>query len=103
VLYTIVKPYRITCSADQEIRHVIRNQIIYLVGFEAFTAVTTKNAVFWDVAPYRSCVNRRFGGTYPEDGGDTFLRDIGSHKIYTAPHPRRRHSALITLIDLKGL
>jgi hypothetical protein len=23
-----------------------------------------KNAVFWDVAPYRSCVNRRFGGTY---------------------------------------
>jgi hypothetical protein len=23
-----------------------------------------KNGVFWDVAPYRSCVNRRFGGTY---------------------------------------
>jgi hypothetical protein len=23
-----------------------------------------KNAVFWDVAPYTSCVNRRFGGTY---------------------------------------
>jgi hypothetical protein len=23
-----------------------------------------KNAVLWDVAPYRSCVNRRFGGTY---------------------------------------
>jgi hypothetical protein len=22
-----------------------------------------KNAVFWDVAPYRYCVNRRFGGT----------------------------------------
>jgi hypothetical protein len=22
------------------------------------------NAVFWDVAPCRSCVNRRFGGTY---------------------------------------
>jgi hypothetical protein len=22
-----------------------------------------KNAVFWDVAPCRSCVNRRFGGT----------------------------------------
>jgi hypothetical protein len=37
-----------------------------------------KNAVFWDVAPYRSFVNRRFGGTsvhtrstrrhIPEDG-----------------------------------
>jgi hypothetical protein len=32
--------------------------------FEVFTAVTMKNAVFWDVAPCRSCVNRRFGGTY---------------------------------------
>jgi hypothetical protein len=34
---------------------------------------------------------RRF--FYPEDGGDTFLRNVGSHKIYTAPHPRRRHSS----------
>jgi hypothetical protein len=34
------------------------------VRFEVFTAVTTKNAVFWDVALCRSCVNRRFGGTY---------------------------------------
>jgi hypothetical protein len=30
-----------------------------------------KNAVFWDVAPCRSCVNKRFGGTY-------------------CPHPRSR-------------
>jgi hypothetical protein len=27
-------------------------------------AVTMENSVFWDVAPCRSCVNRRFGGTY---------------------------------------
>jgi hypothetical protein len=27
-------------------------------------SVTMKNAVSWDVAPCRSCVNRRFGGTY---------------------------------------
>jgi hypothetical protein len=26
--------------------------------------ITIKNAVFWDVAPCRSCVNRRFGGKY---------------------------------------
>jgi hypothetical protein len=73
-----------------------------------------KNAVFWDVAPCRSYVNRRFGGTYrlhlhgrkivnrkffyPEDGGDTFLRNVVSHKIYTAPHPRRRHSSSNILI-----
>jgi hypothetical protein len=34
------------------------------VRFEVFTAVTVKNAVFWYVAPCRSCVERRFGGTY---------------------------------------
>jgi hypothetical protein len=33
------------------------------------------------------------GFFYPEDGGDTFLRNFGSHKSYTAPHPRRRHSS----------
>jgi hypothetical protein len=30
---------------------------------------------------------------YPEDGGHEFLRNVGSHKIYTAPHPRRRASS----------
>jgi hypothetical protein len=34
------------------------------VRFEVFTAVTMKNAVFWDVAQCSSSVNRRFGGTY---------------------------------------
>jgi hypothetical protein len=29
----------------------------------------------------------------PEDGGDTLLRNVGSHKIYTAPRPTRRHSS----------
>jgi hypothetical protein len=74
-----------------------------IVRFEVFTSVTMKNAVFWDVAPCIFCVNRRFGGTYlwflargffyPEDEGDTFLRNVCSHKIYTAPHPRRLHSS----------
>jgi hypothetical protein len=31
------------------------------------------------------------GFFYPEDEGDTSFRKIGSHKLYTAPHPRRRH------------
>jgi hypothetical protein len=30
---------------------------------------------------------------YPEDGGDMFLRNFGLSNIYTAPHPRRRHSS----------
>jgi hypothetical protein len=33
------------------------------------------------------------GFFYSEDGGDTFLRNVGSHKIYTVPHPRRRNSS----------
>jgi hypothetical protein len=38
-------------------------QLMYL-GFEVFTAVTMKNAVFRDVALCSSYVNRRSGGTY---------------------------------------
>jgi hypothetical protein len=36
----------------------------FYVRFEVFTAVTTKNGVFWDVTPCGSCKNRRFGGTW---------------------------------------
>jgi hypothetical protein len=36
-------------------------------------------------------------------GGDAFLRDVGSHKIYTALHPRRRHSSLPPLRKLPML
>jgi hypothetical protein len=32
-----------------------------------------------------------------ENGGDTFLRNVGSHKIYTALHPRRRHFSFTEL------
>jgi hypothetical protein len=41
-----------------------RTRTLHYVRFEVVTAVAMKNAVFWDVAPCRSCVNRRFGGTY---------------------------------------
>jgi hypothetical protein len=30
------------------------------VRFEVFTAVTVKNAVFWDVTPYGCCNNKTF-------------------------------------------
>jgi hypothetical protein len=35
---------------------------IFYVIFEAFTAVTMKNGVLWDVTPCGSCKNRRCGG-----------------------------------------
>jgi hypothetical protein len=44
----------------------------------------------WDNLPWAACsrwlLSRGF--FYPEYGGNTFLRNVGSHKIYTAPHPR---------------
>jgi hypothetical protein len=42
-----------------------------------------KNTVFWDVAPFRSCVNRRFGGTYrqqPPAHAGTSLADFSTLK-----------------------
>jgi hypothetical protein len=47
---------------DPEFNYLASN--VCVVRFEVFTAVTMKNAVFWDVTPCRSCVNRRFGGKY---------------------------------------
>jgi hypothetical protein len=35
---------------------------------------------------------------YPEDGGDMFLRNVGLYNIYTAPHPRRRHSSNVVIV-----
>jgi hypothetical protein len=34
---------------------------VLLVRFEVFTVMTMNNVIFWDMAPCRFCVNRRFG------------------------------------------
>jgi hypothetical protein len=67
-----------------------------------------KNAIFWDVGPCRSCVNPRFRGKYHLHFPGTKIRERETSvskwlqtesplenipKIYTAPHPRRRHSS----------
>jgi hypothetical protein len=36
---------------------------------------------------------------YPQDGGDKFLRNVGLHNVYTASHPRRRHSSTEFIFD----
>jgi hypothetical protein len=40
-----------------------------------------KNAVFWDVAPCRSCVNCRFGGMYRLHQGRQ-VRNVNSHDLH---------------------
>jgi hypothetical protein len=49
---------------------------------------------------YRVEIIRELGTTlgvtssfHLEDVGNKFLRNIGSNKTHTAPHPRRRHSS----------
>jgi hypothetical protein len=33
-----------------------------------------------------------------DNGGDTFLRNVGSYKSHTASHPRRRYSSTVTAV-----
>jgi hypothetical protein len=50
-----------------------------------------------NVSPAATC-SRWFltrGFFYHEDGGDTFLRNISSHKYYTKPLPTKRHSSIM--------
>jgi hypothetical protein len=37
---------------------------------------------------------------FPDDGGDTFLRNVGSFKIHSASHPRIRHSSPFDMVNV---
>jgi hypothetical protein len=63
--------YLLICCINAE-----NGNIPNYVRFEVFSATCSR----WFPA-------RRF--FYPEDGGDTTLRNIGSHKNYMAPHRRK--------------
>jgi hypothetical protein len=60
VLGVVCKCVNITLSVYGNLNKLYQTY----VRFEVFKAATTKNAVFWDVAPCKSCVNRRSVGTY---------------------------------------
>jgi hypothetical protein len=68
-------------------------KLVY-IGYEVLTAVVM-NVILWDIALCTSYVNWHFGGTYPssvfdsEDGGDSFLRNVGSYMDYTRLYPLR--------------
>jgi hypothetical protein len=46
------------------LQQIAEKQTALALRVEVFTAVTMKNAVFWDITPCGSCKNSRFGGTY---------------------------------------
>jgi hypothetical protein len=57
------------------------------VGFEVFTAVVLKSIIFWDMTPCSPFADLFFD---PEDGGDTYLRNVAYNTTdYTASYPRR--------------
>jgi hypothetical protein len=60
------------------------------------TAQTLMRVISFRVAAY-SLWFLAPGFFYPEDEGDTFLRNVGSHKYYTVTHPRRRLSSNVCL------
>jgi hypothetical protein len=69
------------------VKHKLNRYIF--VRFDVFTAVTMKNAVFWDVTPCRYCVNRRFGGTYRLHLPGIKIRDsVCSHLLTLVPRFR---------------
>jgi hypothetical protein len=49
-----------------------------------------------NVSPPSSIFSSQF--TCPEDGGHTFLRNVGSNHNYTAPDPRRRLSSKVEIL-----
>jgi hypothetical protein len=51
-------------------------------------SVHRTNAVFWDVAPHRSCTNRRFGGTYHLHLQSIKIRKRGKWRRYVPPKRR---------------
>jgi hypothetical protein len=63
--------------------HVSVQTNFSFVKFEDFAAINMKIAVFWDVTLIFF---------YPDNGGDTFLRNVGSYKIHTTSHSRTRLS-----------
>jgi hypothetical protein len=61
-----------------------KNSQLKYIRFEVFAAMTMNNAVFWDVALCRSCVNRRYGVI---------------QTMYTAPHLRKRHFSQLKYLN----
>jgi hypothetical protein len=81
--------------------------VLFICKIWGFQGGGYEKCRFWDVAPCRFCMNRRFGGTYCLHlpgrkirergsrwflalgflylGEDMFLRNLSSHKFYTAP------------------
>jgi hypothetical protein len=65
LLYTLLKysPSNLRTFFFSYTPTSFRTTLFDSAGFQVFSAVTLKNAVFWEVTPCRSSVKQRFGVT----------------------------------------
>jgi hypothetical protein len=87
---TLVSTYEISWSYCR--KKTVRKHRNINVRFEVILAMAVKSTTLWDAATCSRWFLSR-GLFYPEDAVDMFLRNVGSHKIYTAQNPRKRHSS----------
>jgi hypothetical protein len=76
--------------------HTPLHSVVFSCGILSLSPCSYIAGCFWLVAQSAATCSRWFtalGFFYPEDGGDTFLRNVAWRKIYIAPHPRRRHAS----------
>jgi hypothetical protein len=76
--------------------HTPLHSIVFPDGIPSLSPCSYIAGCFWLVAQAAAICSHWFtarGFFYPEDGGDTFLWNVDWRKMYTAPHPRRRHSS----------
>jgi hypothetical protein len=73
--------------------------ICYSMKYICYYLTTLSVCTIWGFhsADYEECC--LLGLFNSEEGGDTFLRNVGLPELYTAPHPRRQHSDIISNSD----
>jgi hypothetical protein len=86
------RPNNHSIKSNSNIRRITSHEYLRC---KVLKAAKMSIVVLWVVTPCSGY--QRLGGTYrfhgPEDGGDTFLRNIGNHlQDYTASQPRKPQS-----------
>jgi hypothetical protein len=60
-----------------------------------FIVIAVKTSKSYNTPSDATLKLHAFAADNPDDGGDTFLRNVRSNKSHTATHPRRRHSSIL--------
>jgi hypothetical protein len=74
-----------SASSPWHAANKITDNNVFSVGFEVVTPMVMKSAIVWDITTYKALLATCFHAGFllgilfdPEDGGDMFLRNVGS-------------------------